>query len=141
MRSTVTWLLPVSLLMALALSACNTGLGQARGDAKALKIGIVLTSNDPETVFNVFRLANFSADNGDSVSIFLLGKGVELDQIKDAKFDVQGNARAFLAKGGKIMACGTCLKLRNSNGSDLCPISTLKDLHALVQNSERVLTF
>ena len=141
MRKTVPWLFSASLLIAFALSACNTRPGQTKEDAKSVKLGIVLTTADPETVFNVFRLANYSAEKGDSVSVFLLGKGVELDQIKDAKFDVQGHARTFLAKGGKIMACGTCLKLRNAEGSELCPVSSLKDLYALVRDSDRVVTF
>ncbi len=141
MRRTIPWLFAAPLLVALALSGCNTKPGQTSEEKKAMQFGIVLTTTDPEAVFNVFRLANYSADNGDSVSIFLLGKGVELDQINDAKFDVQGHARTFIAKGGKIMACGTCLKLRNSEGSELCPVSTLKDLHVLVRNSDRVLTF
>ena len=72
---------------------------------------------------------------------FSSGRGVELDQIHDQKFDVQGIAKTFLGKGGKIMACGTCLKLRNSGGSELCPRSTLKDLHELVRDSDRVVTF
>jgi uncharacterized protein involved in oxidation of intracellular sulfur len=106
-----------------------------------MKMGIVLTTTEPETVFNVFRLANHSADQGDAVSVFLLGKGVELDRIEDARFDVQGQARTFLAKHGTILACGTCLKIRNSGGSELCPVSTMKDLHELVRDSDRVLTF
>ena len=61
-----------------------------------------MTTTDPETVYNAFRLANYSVENGDKVSVFLLGKGVELDQIQDQKFDVQGIAKTFLGKGGKI---------------------------------------
>lgn len=141
MRKPIACLFLTALLMTLPFQACKTGSKQTDGGKKSLKLGIVLTTVDPETVFNVFRLANYSADNGDSVSVFLLAKGVELDQILDAKFDVQGHARTFLGKGGKIMACGTCLKLRNSGGSELCPRSTLKDLHALVRDSDRVVTF
>ncbi|MEK7767475.1 MAG: DsrE family protein [bacterium] len=106
-----------------------------------MKMGIVLTTTEPETVFNVFRLSNHSLDAGDAVSVFLLGKGVELDHISDPKFDVQGQARTFLGKGGKILACGTCLKIRNSGGSELCPVSSMKDLYELVRGSDRVLTF
>ncbi len=141
MRKTFIGLGLTALLMAIPFQTGNPESWQTKEGNKPLKLGIVLTTADPETVFNVFRLANYSVDNGDGVSMFLLGKGVDLDQIKDAKFDVQGIARTFLEKGGKIMACGTCLKLRNSNGSELCPLSTLKDLYSLVQNSDRVLTF
>ena len=118
-------------------TACNT----PRGGTKPEKLGIVLTSNDPETVFNVFRLANFSADSGDTVSVFLLGKGVELDQIRSDKFDIEGQVKRFQTNGQKILACSTCLKQRGSEGSAVCPLSTLQDLYDLIRASERVLTF
>ena len=130
--------------------ACNSaerkvGTSAAANEAaqgtRAAKLGIVITQRDPETVFNVFRLANYALNQKEEVSIFLLGKGVDLEQIQDAKFKVREQAEAFLKSGGKIMACGTCLKMRNSEGSVLCPVSTLKDLYELVKNSDRVVTF
>lgn len=108
---------------------------------RATKLGIVITQSDPETVFNVFRLANYALNQKEEVSIFLLGKGVDLERIQDARFKVREQAETFLKSGGKIMACGTCLKMHNSEGSALCPISTLKDLYELVKNSDRVVTF
>jgi len=42
-----------------------------------MKTGIIISSNDPETVWNAFRFANLSIKKGDEVKIFLLGKGVE----------------------------------------------------------------
>jgi len=47
----------------------------------------------------------------------------------------------FIDGGGKIFACGTCLKIRRSEGSDLCPISTMADLYEIVRESDKVLTF
>ena len=92
-----------------------------------MKLGIILSQTEPETVFNALRLANFSLKQGDAVKIFLMGKGVELDQIEDAKFNVREQAQAVHAAGGQFLACGTCLKLRSSQGSELCPLSTMKD--------------
>lgn len=106
-----------------------------------MKLGIVVTGTEAEKVFNVLRLANFSAKEGDAVSIFLLGKGVELDQIEDARFDVRGQAKSLLQAGGTIMACGTCLKLRDSKGSEICTLSTMKDLYELIKDSDKVVTF
>lgn len=45
------------------------------------------------------------------------------------------------AAGGMIMACGTCLKLRQSEGSEICPLSTMQDLHRMVAECDKVLTF
>ena len=78
---------------------------------------------------------------GDTVKVFLLGQGVELDRIDAPKFDVREQAKAVIAAGGQFLACGTCMKLRELPGTDLCPLSTLKDLYELVRDADRVLTF
>ena len=106
-----------------------------------MKLGIVIYSNDPETVWNAFRLANFSVNNKDEVKVFLISKGVEYETKSNEQFNVIEQARKFLDSGGKIFACGTCLKQRNNTGSNLCPMSTMKDMHAIVADSDRVLTF
>ena len=106
-----------------------------------MKLALVISQTNPELVFNAFRLANFNRNQGDEVRVFLLAEGVELDKIDDPKFDVRGQAESFLQVGGEILACGTCLKLRNSQGSELCPLSTMKDRHALIREADRVVTF
>lgn len=105
-----------------------------------MKLGMIITQTDPETVFNALRLALYSLEQGDEVRIFLSGKGVEIDEIEDSKFDVKAEAQKVLDAGGKFLACGSCLKLRNSEGSEVCPLSTLKDQYELVRNSDRVIT-
>lgn len=105
-----------------------------------MKLGMVITQTDPETVFNALRLASFSLEQGDLVRIFLSGKGVEIDEIEDPKFDVKGEAQKVLDAGGEFLACGTCLKLRNSEGSEVCPLSTLKDHYEVVRDSDKLVT-
>ena len=140
-RCVLGWFLTMVLFAATPAWAGQTECSEPRAGTKPQKLGIVLTTDDPETVFNVFRLANFSADSGDTVSVFLLGKGVELDRIKSEKFDIQAQVRRFLGNSQKIMACTTCLKLRHSAGSEICPLSTMQDLYDLIRASDRVLTF
>jgi len=106
-----------------------------------MELGIVITTNEPETVWNAFRLANFSRSKGDEVSIFLVGKGVEYGKTSGGKFDAVAEVGKLVQAGGKIMACGTCLELRGEKGGALCPMSSLKDLYALVEKSDRVVTF
>lgn len=106
-----------------------------------MKLGMIITQTDPETVFNALRLALYSLEQGDEVRVFLSGKAVEIDRIEDAKFDVKGQARKVLNAGGRFLACGTCLKLRKSEGSEICPLSTLKDHYEIVRDSDRVVTF
>lgn len=106
-----------------------------------MKLAIVIYSNDPETVWNAFRFGVFSRKQGDAVSVFLLGKGVEAESLDSAKFDVIGQMRSLLEVGGLILACGTCLEIRQSEGSDICPMSTLQELHSLIRDSDKVLSF
>jgi len=106
-----------------------------------MKLGMIITQTDPETVFNALRVALYSLQQGDDVRLFLSGKGVEIDQIEDPKFDVKGQAQKVLNAGGQFLACGTCLKLRQTKGSEICPLSTLKDLYEILRDSDRVLTF
>ncbi len=105
-----------------------------------MKLGIIITQIDPETVFNVLRLALYSLEQGDQVRIFLSGRGVEIDRIEDPKFNVKAQAQKVLDAGGHILACGSCLKLRDSKGSQICPLSTLKDHYEIVRDSDRVVT-
>lgn len=106
-----------------------------------MKLCIVISTNEPETVFNALRLASFSAEKGDNVGVFLLGKGVELDRIESGQFNIRKQAEALLAAGGRIMACGTCLRLRDSEGTDICPLSTMNDLYQLIRDADRVVSF
>jgi hypothetical protein len=50
---------------------------------------------------------------------------------------VKTQVETFVAGGGQILACGTCLKIRNEQGTQLCPISTLADLYTIVKQSEK----
>lgn len=106
-----------------------------------MNLGMIITQTDAETVFNALRLALFSLEQGDQVRIFLSGKGVDIDKIDDPRFDVKNLARNALDAGAEFLACGACLKLRESGGSEVCPLSTLKDQYEIVRDSDRLVTF
>ena len=106
-----------------------------------MKLGMVVYSNDPETVWNAFRLGVYALENKDTVKVFLLAKGVESEGLDSEQFKVKEQMESFVENGGEILACGTCLKIRQNDGSDLCPLSTMKDLYELVCESDKVLTF
>jgi len=106
-----------------------------------MKLGIVIHSDVPETVWNAFRLGSFALHQGDQAKVFLLARGVECESLDTAQFKVTEQMQTFVDAGGELLACGTCLKLRQSEGSELCPLSTMKDLHDLVKESDRVVTF
>ena len=104
-------------------------------------IGMVIYSNDTETVWNALRLANYSKAQGDTVSIFLLGKGVELDNLVKTNSDLKEQVDKFLDSGGTIMGCGTCLRSRKNNEPQICKMSSLKDLYEIIKKNNTVLTF
>jgi len=106
-----------------------------------MKLGIIIYSVDAETVWNAFRLGLFALGQGDQVRIFLLGKGVECEQLDTEQFVVTEQMKALVNAGGEILACGSCLKIRQEKASEMCPISTMKDLHTIVAESDRLLTF
>jgi len=81
-----------------------------------MKIGIVIYSNDSESVWNAFRLGNFALREDNEVKVFLLGKGVESESLDTDKFNVTEQIQDVIDNGGKIFACGGCLQLRNSEG-------------------------
>ena len=109
-------------------------------DSDVETLGIVLETADPERAWNAFRLGITAVEDGIDVSVFLLGAGVEAEDITDDQFDVRNRMEAFADAGGELLACGTCLEIRNSDGSDVCPISTMSDLLDVVTTSDQVLT-
>ena len=106
-----------------------------------MKIGIVLASNDAETAWNAMRYACFAQEKDGGVRVFLLGRGVEAEGIDTERFRVSEELHRFAGLGGKIFSCGTCLKSRQMEASAICPVSTLTDLHKIVSESDRILTF
>lgn len=59
------------------------------------KTMLVITTNDPETVYNAMRLANTGIKKGDEVSVFMLGKGVLFEQASTPEFDVMEQVNQF----------------------------------------------
>ena len=106
-----------------------------------MKSGIVISSSDPETVWNAFRLGKFALGQGDTVHVFLLGKGVECESLDTEHFAVTQAMQELAGSSGKIDACGTCLTLRNAEAGGVCALSTMQDLYRLTSESDRVLTF
>jgi len=104
-------------------------------------MGIVIYSNDVETVWNALRFANYSKSQGDSVSIFLLGKGVELENLVTSDSTIKKQSDKFLDNGGTILGCGTCLQSRNNKEPQVCKFSSMKDLYEMAHRNKIVLTF
>ncbi|WP_291125345.1 DsrE family protein [Flavobacterium sp. UBA6031] len=131
-------LLFVSVGFTTIQAQCNN---DSKPASKATSMGVVIYSNDPETVWNALRLANYSKSEGDTVCVFLLGKGVEVDKLVNENNDIKEQANKLLDNGGEILGCGTCLQSRNINDPKICKFSSMKDLYELIRKSKLVLTF
>jgi predicted peroxiredoxin len=112
-----------------------------RKKIKVMKIGIIISSNDAETCWNALRYGNFAFRQGDEVKIFFMGKGVEYQKVSTDKFNTIQQVEKLIQAGGKIYACGSCIKSREQGSSDMCPISTMKDMYDIVKESDKVVTF
>lgn len=106
-----------------------------------MKLGMIIYSNEPETVWNAFRMGVFALTQGDSVKAFLLAKGVECQALDTDRFKVTEQMKAFVEAGGEVLACGTCLKIRQTEGSQMCPMSTMADLYGIIRDCDKVVSF
>jgi uncharacterized protein involved in oxidation of intracellular sulfur len=107
-------------------------------------LGIIIYSDDVETVWNAMRLAVYSQTKGDTVVVFVLAKGVDafmLEQDASAQYNVQEISDTFLRGGGFIYLCATCAKTRNTEEIQSCTITSIADLYSIVNKSKKVLTF
>lgn len=104
-------------------------------------MGIVIYSNDVETVYNAFRLAAYSQEWDNQVQVYLLGKGVELEKLMAENADIKQKVEEFIDLGGVVMGCQTCFKSRQLDGTKICKVSCIQDLYDLVKKNQIVLTF
>jgi len=106
-----------------------------------MNIGIVISQTEPETVWNAFRFANYSLKKKHKVKTFLMGKGVECVDIVDQEFPVIDEINKYVDSNGEMFACGTCLVSRKREGTPICPMSSMKELMEIVEQSDKLLTF
>ena len=106
-----------------------------------MKIGIILETKEFEKAWNAFRFAVTAKKQGHEVKVFLMGEAVECEGLTHEKYNVDEQLKAFVSIGGEILACGTCLKSRQLNETDACPIYTMIDCVNLVVWADKTVTF
>ena len=107
-----------------------------------MKLGIILQSNKPEHIWNTFRLGIAALKERHLVQINLMNEGVEAEDITDSEqFDISKKIQEFKDLKGIILACETCLNVRSKSESKICPITTMKDLVRMIEDSDKVLVF
>ncbi|MFH1121197.1 MAG: DsrE family protein [Bacteroidota bacterium] len=106
-----------------------------------MKIGIIIETKEYEKAWNAFRFAVTARKQGHEVKVFLMGEAVECEGLAHVKYNVDTQLKAFIETGGEILACGTCLKSRNMNETEACPLSTMVDCVNLVVWADKMVTF
>lgn len=102
-----------------------------------MRIGIIVDTNDPEVVWTAFRVGNVALQGDNVVKVFLMNKG-EAELEHNGKFNLLEQSPLSMKDQGQIYVCSTCLKVRQKNESDVCSISTMKDLLKVVEESDKL---
>ena len=87
-----------------------------------MKIGILISTGDPEIIWNAFRFANLCLNTNvnDEVSIFMHAKAVEYESCDSKQFNIKELAKTFVLSDGKLLACGKCLGFRGLEENEVC---------------------
>lgn len=106
-----------------------------------MKLGLIIETKEYEKAWNAMRFAVGAKKKGHEVKVFLMGEGVEIENLTHEKFNVAAQVLAFHELKGVILACGTCLKSRNMGETEVCPINTMIDCIEMVEWADKVVTF
>lgn len=107
-----------------------------------MHLALIVETKDAGTVWNGFRLGITGLEEGNRVSAFLLGDGVEApDQPAGDDVNPHGVIRKFNRDGGELLACGTCMDHRNMEPDELRPRASMGDLLELVETADETVTF
>jgi hypothetical protein len=136
-----TFLILILLMSLFVLNIQAQCGGNSTVTTKPTSIGIVIYSGNVEIIWNAIRFANFSRSQGDTVSIFLLGEGVELDNMEKSNVYLKSQTDTFISHGGTILGCGVCLQIRKNFEPQVCRHASMKDMYDIVRKNKIILTF
>ncbi|MCK8601793.1 hypothetical protein K1V27_08805 [Syntrophobacteraceae bacterium DRH4] len=60
-----------------------------------MKLLVIISTDEAETIYNAMRLANVGVKKGDEVSVFMLGRGVLFEQSSSEQFNVMEQVQQF----------------------------------------------
>lgn len=106
-----------------------------------MKIGIIIETKEYEKAWNAFRFAVTAQKQCHEVKVLLMGEAVECQGLTHERYNVDEQLHNFVDGGGEILACGTCLKSRNLESTETCPISTMIDCVNVVVWADKTVTF
>lgn len=60
-----------------------------------MKLLVIISTDEGETIYNAMRLANVAVKKGDEVGVFMLGRGVLFESRGTPEFDVMKEINQF----------------------------------------------
>lgn len=106
-----------------------------------MKIGIILETKEYEKAWNAFRFAVTAIKQGHEVKLFLMGEAVECEGLTHEKYNIDEQLKNYVGLGGEMLACGTCLKSRQLDSTEACPLSTMIDCVNVVVWADKTISF
>jgi len=106
-----------------------------------MKLGIIIYSNDLETVWNAFGLGVYALKERDTVKVYILGKGMDCKLVNTDKFKVKDEICEFKELGGEILGCSTCAEIHPNSCIEAAFLAPTMELHKVIKESDKVVTF
>jgi len=106
-----------------------------------MRYAIIINSSEPETVWNALRFATAVLSRGHKATIFLLGPAVEINRINSERFNIKKILQRYIEMGGEALSCGTCLRIRDMDASEACPMSSMDELVRITEEADRTVIF
>ena len=69
-----------------------------------MQVTMIVCQDNPEIIWNCFRLANMMLEGMDDVSIFLNGPSVGFEQSDSEQFPLKQLAKVFTLSEGELLA-------------------------------------
>ncbi len=69
-----------------------------------MKILFIVCQDNPEVLWNAFRLANIMLEEMEDVTIFLNGPSVKYEELDSEKFPLKNLAKVFTLSEGQLFA-------------------------------------
>jgi len=111
-----------------------------------MNYAVVISTNEPESIWNAFRYAVSALIYDNEVTVFLLGQGVEARNVSTLKYDVNEQMDLFRENGGKLIGCGVCCENRKQTMPLLeeqlqCELGSMQTLYVITAEADKILTF
>lgn len=108
-----------------------------------MKIGILISTNDAETLWNAFRFGVLclNMDYENEVTIFLNSNATAYEEADSQKFNIKELAKSFVLGGGKIIGCQKSMGMRRLEGNEVFQKGSQKDLYDLMVKSDKFICF